>query len=167
MTGVQTCALPISVAALALTGALYRNAPVGGGPVAGPARIGALSVPAARLAGSVVTVVATGPGGRRFASGVCIEHDGAIATTARAVAGATQVDVITADGGIRAARVEARDLRHDLAFLALSGSDGTRPAAAGLADRPSAVGDAVWVVGAGSRAASEPWMSTEIGRAHV
>ena len=119
-----------------------------------------LAVAVADLARSVVTVVATGPDGQRIASGVCLEHDGAIVTAARNVAGATGLEVVTADGLSHPARIDARDTRHGLAFLAVTTADGTGPAAAGLADAPPAVGDPVWLIGAGGRATAEPWMST-------
>jgi len=151
----------LTVGSLALVGTFDGSGPAGSRVFAeAPGRSGAVGAPTARIAGAVVTVVATGTSGRRIASGVRLEHDGAIVTTGRALTGATDISVITVDGTRHSARIEGREARHGLAFLALNadGSDG--PTAAALADAPPAVGDPVWVVGAGNRAAAEPWMST-------
>jgi len=152
----------LAVGGLALVGALDGTGPTGGRTITEfPGLPGAGGAPTARIADAVVTVVATGASGRRIVSGVCLEHDGAIVTAARALAGATSIAVVTSDGTLHSARVDGRDPRHGLALLELAAagnSDG--PTAAGLADTPPVVGDPVWVVGAGSRAAPEPWLST-------
>ncbi|MFM7224234.1 MAG: S1C family serine protease [Actinomycetota bacterium] len=120
-----------------------------------------LGVPTTRLAQSVVTVIATGAAGRRIASGVCLDHDDTIVTSEALLADATQVSVVTADGTVHDARIDARDSAHGLGFLRVVGDTGRDgPTAAALAADPIAVGDPVWVVGAGSRAAAEPWLSS-------
>ena len=116
---------------------------------------------------SVVAVSVHDARGTRRGSGVCVKRSGEILTSDRLVGKAKQIDVTTANGEMRRARVVGRDTTTDLVLLrvisdgkpttAMTASFGTQAALASTAPK---AGDSVFVVGAPSPGDSEPWLST-------
>ena len=98
-----------------------------------------------------------GKSGSRTGSGVCIRHAGQVLTSARLVAGATRIELVTSDGTVRIAHVIGTDPASDLALLSINGD----LEAADLAAPGSLkVGDSVYAVGADST--GTPWVSNGI-----
>jgi hypothetical protein len=99
----------------------------------------------------------------RAAVGRCVRKSGEILTSDRLVGHAKNIDVTTADGQVRSARVVGRDTTTDLVLLRVV-SDGANataiPASFGTAARFASTapktGDSVFVVGAPSPGDSEP-----------
>jgi putative serine protease PepD len=117
----------------------------------------AISAVAAHAAPAIVAVRVLGKSGSRSGSGVCIRHAGQVLTSARLIAGATRIEVVTSDGTVRIAHVMGTDPASDLALLSVNGD----LEAADLAAPGSLkVGDAVYAVGADST--GTPWVSTGI-----
>ena len=129
---------------------------------------------AVAVADSVVAVSARDQFGARRGSGVYIRRSGEILTSDRLIGAAKKIDVTTADGVVRHARVEGRDSTTDLVLLDVdSAKPATRPTGPSGADDAKALvepaqfstravraGDTVWVVGAPSPGDSAPWMSS-------
>jgi S1-C subfamily serine protease len=115
------------------------------------ARLAALAGP------SVVGIVAVTPAGDRRASGVCT-GDGHVLTTDAALAGATAVSVLDAQGGTHPAEVLGSDRSTGLVLLRTAPAK-IRPAAL-AGDRPVRVGE--WVVAVGRADASTPWAATGV-----
>jgi putative serine protease PepD len=117
----------------------------------------AISAVAAHIAPAIVAVRVLGKSGSRTGSGVCIRHAGQVLTSARLVAGATRLELVTSDGTVRIAHVIGTDRASDLALLSINGA----LEAADLAAPDSLkVGDSVYAVGADST--GTPWVSTGI-----
>jgi S1-C subfamily serine protease len=112
---------------------------------------------AQRVAPAIVAVRVVDPSGSRTGSGVCVRHAGQVLTSARLVAGARRIEVVMADGTVRAARVLGRDPASDLALLA---TDGNLDAADLAAPGSLTVGEPVYAVGAD--AAGKAWLSEGI-----
>jgi len=116
------------------------------------------------VAHSVVAVSARGDKETRRGSGVCVRRSGEILTSDRLVGSATTIDVTTAAGVTRAARVVGRDTTTDLVLLDLtsdtSGETETLGVPAAFATDQPRAGDTVWVVGAPAPGDASPWMST-------
>jgi len=167
MAGAAGAILTLGV--LGAVGALDRTAERGGtGPVvptsAPMPTDEALALAAAH---SVVAVSAHDGKGTRRGSGVCVRRTGEILTSDRLVGTAKKIDVTTADGVVRSARVVGRDTTTDLVLLRVE-RDGPKAAAvtasfsslAGFASTAPKTGDSVFVVGAPSPGDDEPWLST-------
>jgi len=113
---------------------------------------------------SVVAVSVHDGQGTRRGSGVFVRRSGEILTSDRLVGQAKKIDVTTADGEVRSARVVGRDATTDLVLLrvvangsnAVNASFGTEARFASSAPK---TGDSVYVVGAPSPGDSEPWLS--------
>jgi S1-C subfamily serine protease len=118
------------------------------------------------VANSVVAVSVRDGSETRRGSGVCVRRSGEILTSERLVGNASKIDVTTADGIVRSARVVGRDRTTDLVLLRLApdGNSKVQPASlsssAAFATSAPKAGDSVWVVGAPSPGESSPWMST-------
>jgi S1-C subfamily serine protease len=126
------------------------------------------------VADSVVAVSVRDQFGARRGSGVYIRRSGEILTSDRLIGQAKKIDVTTADGVVRPARVEGRDSTTDLVLLDVdsakpatqptgpSGSNDAKALAepAQFSARAVRAGDTVWVVGAPSPGDSAPWMSS-------
>jgi putative serine protease PepD len=110
----------------------------------------------ARVAPAIVTVRVTTKDGSRTGSGVCIRHGGQVLTSARLLAGARSVVVVTAQGSAEAAKVLGVDPSSDLSLLAINGELD----AADLSPGALRIGDPVYAVG--TDAAGSPWVSTGI-----
>jgi putative serine protease PepD len=114
---------------------------------------------------SVVAVSVHDGRGTRRGSGVFVRRTGEILTSDRLVGQAKKIDVTTADGDARSARVVGRDTTTDLVLLRVD-PDGSRTnaaasfAAAAFASTAPKTGDSVFVVGAPSPGEAEPWLST-------
>jgi len=115
------------------------------------ARLAALAGP------SVVAVVATTPAGTRRVSGVCLS-DGRVITAAAAVAGATGLAVLGADGTSHGARSLGHDDETGVALLQAQGDSIRAATLAG--DRDVRVGQ--WVVAVGRGDAATPWAATGV-----
>jgi S1-C subfamily serine protease len=89
---------------------------------------GAVTRAVARAAPAVVNVSVAGPRGRGGGSGVVVAPDGLILTNSHVVAGATRIEVATAEGARFAARLLGDDPDTDLALLRAE-SDALLPAA--------------------------------------
>jgi putative serine protease PepD len=117
----------------------------------------AISAVAAHVAPAIVAVRVLAKSGSHTGSGVCIRHAGQVLTSARLVAGATRIELVTSDGTVRIAHVMGTDPASDLALLSANGD----LEAADLASPGSLkVGDPVYAVGADST--GTPWVSTGI-----
>ena len=149
----------LTVAVLAAAGAFdQRNATTSDGRATGGERTtDAVASVARRIAPAIVAVRVIGKTGSRTGSGVCIRHAGQVLTSARLVAGARRIELVTSDGTVRVARVIGRDTASDLALLA---TDGSLMAADLAAPRSLKVGAPVYAVGADST--GTPWVSEGI-----
>lgn len=88
---------------------------------------------ASLLEPSIVAVLVDAPGGRRQASGLVLDADGLVLTSARTVARAQEILVVTAGGDTVGARLRGRDVVTNLAVI-----DTGRPLAAPAAlNRPT------------------------------
>jgi S1-C subfamily serine protease len=150
----------LTVAVLAVTGSFDRstfptNSPLSAGETS--TGVGSVAETLTRLSPSVVAVVARDAQGTRRGSGVCVRHGTQLLTSTRVVGGATNVQVVTADGHQHTARVVGRDMVTDLVLLDLR-DDADLPAAP-LADKTPATGSSVWLLGAPTPGAKSPWMS--------
>jgi putative serine protease PepD len=149
----------LTVAVLAAAGAFDQKT-VGG--VATPSTVAsptndAISAVAKRVGPAIVAVRVLGKSGSRTGSGVCIRHAGQVLTSARLIAGATRIELVTSDGSVRLAHVMGTDPASDLALL----SANSDLEAADLAAPGSLkVGDPVYAVGADSTGTA--WVSTGI-----
>jgi S1-C subfamily serine protease len=121
------------------------------------ARVPTTAETLARLAPSVVAVIAADSKGTRRGSGVCFRHGSEVLTSTRVVGDASSVQVVTSDGNRHTAHVAGRDHVTDLVLLDLDGD--TDMPAAPLASVAPTTGAPVWIVGAGRVGATSPWMS--------
>jgi S1-C subfamily serine protease len=150
----------LTVAVLAVTGSFDRASSPDATPVVGDTastRVPTAADTLAKLAPSVVAVLARDAQGTRRGSGVCVRHGAQVLTSTRVVGSAATVQVVTADGRPHTARVAGRDHVTDLVLLVLS-DDVTMPAAE-LADDTPSTGAPIWLVGAPTTGAKSPWMS--------
>jgi S1-C subfamily serine protease len=149
----------ITVVVLSLAGVFDRTTSNGSSGQLATATPNLANVPdaAAHVGLSLVAVTARDGRGLRQASGVCIRHAGEVLTTATLVGDAKTVDIETADGVRRAARVVGRDRSTNLALVAFD--DATQVPAAPLADHAPAAGTPVWVIGAADGSSERPWIS--------
>ncbi len=122
------------------------------------ARVPAPKAVATRLAPSIVAVSVRDAGGLRRGSGVCIRHEGEILTSARLVAGADRIDVLTVDGMRAQATVVGIDPTTDLALLRID----EQVVAVEIARTRAGVGDPVYAVGADGSGHATPWVSRGI-----
>lgn len=121
-------------------------------------RVPAPKAIATRLAPSIVAVSVRNADGLRRGSGICIRHEGEILTSARLVAGADRVDVLTVDGMRAQATVVGIDPTTDLALLRID-----EPViAVEIARTRAGVGDPVYAVGADGSGHATPWVSRGI-----
>lgn len=152
----------VTIVVLTVVGAFDGSSnPAGNSPAAADAttaRVPTAAETLARLAPSVVTILAADAQGTRRGSGVCFRHGSQVLTTTRVVGDATSVKVLTADGTERNATVAGRDPVTDLVLLELQGGDTDVPAAP-LASTAPTTGAPVWIIGAGRPGAASPWMS--------
>lgn len=112
----------------------------------------------ARLAPSIVAVMATDADGHRRGSGVVLRHRGEIATSARVVGDAATVTVLTVAGERLRAEVVGLDVAADLALL-----DVHRPiTAAPVASTGIGVGESVYAMGADPSGHATPWVTRGI-----
>jgi putative serine protease PepD len=149
----------LTVAVLAAAGAFDQHA-VNGAQSATSASghpSDSVSAVAAHVAPAIVAVRVRGNSGSRTGSGVCIRHAGQVLTSARLVAGATQIELVQSDGTVGVAHVIGSDPASDLALLA---TDGDLEAADLAAPGSLKVGEPVYAVGADST--GTPWVSAGI-----
>ena len=106
---------------------------------------------------SVAALVAVTPTGDLPGSGICV-RDGQILTTSTALAGATTVWVVSADGDQHAATILGRDDATGLVLLRAN-ETGLEPAPM-AADGSVRVG--AWVLALGSSDNSSPWVTTGV-----
>jgi S1-C subfamily serine protease len=150
----------VTVVVLAVVGAFNGSSNSGNAPAAADAttaRVPTTAETLARLAPSVVAVLASDANGTRRGSGVCFRHGSEVLTSTRVVGDASTVQVVTSDGARHTAQVAGRDRVTDLVLLELDG-DTDMPAAPLAAAAPT-TGAPVWIVGAGRSGAATPWMS--------
>ncbi len=149
----------LTVAVLAAAGAFDQKT-VGGvatGSTVASRTNDAISAVAARVGPAIVAVRVLGKSGSRTGSGVCIRHAGQVLTSARLIAGATRIELVTSDGSVRLAHVMGIDPASDLALLS---ANGDLEAADLAAPGSLKVGDSVYAVGADTT--GTPWVSTGI-----
>lgn len=158
----------LTLGVLGSVGALDRTAEhTGAGPIVPTsAPMPTVATLALAAAHSVVAVSVHDGRGTRRGSGVNVRRSGEILTSDRLIGQAKKIDVTSADGKVRRARVVGRDTTTDLVLLrvvadrsnatAISATFGT---AARFASTAPKAGDSVFVVGAPSPGDSEPWLS--------
>jgi S1-C subfamily serine protease len=149
----------VTIVVLGVVGAFNNNSTDSANSPAADATTAHVPTPAetiARLAPSIVAVVAVDGKGARHGSGVCVRHGSQVLTSTRVVGDAATVQVVTSDGTHHAARVAGRDRVTNLALLDLDGD--TEMPAAPLAGTMPTTGAPVWIVGS-ARGATSPWMS--------
>jgi putative serine protease PepD len=105
---------------------------------------------------SVVGILATTATGVRKISGVCVRN-GQVITSAAAVAAATEITVVAADGTRRAGTLVGQDPSTRLALIRVNG--GSDPAKL-AADGQLKVGQ--WILALGGSDGSGPWVATGV-----